>query len=73
MTAFTAAAALLIMVSQLAGALGVNVDQGGNVIERILRLSEHFIEINLIAVIISLVTLTSAVLLAKFFQEFLDF
>ena len=69
MTAFTAAAALLIMVSQLAGALGVNVERGGNVIERTLRLSEHFIEMNLTAVIISLVTLTSAVLLANFFPK----
>jgi len=34
-TAFTAAAALLIGVSQLAGAAGVKVEPGGNVIERL--------------------------------------
>lgn len=69
MTAFTAAAALLIMVSQLSGALGVNVERGGNVIERILRLSEHFIEVNPYAVIISTITLFSAILLAKVFPK----
>jgi SulP family sulfate permease len=69
MTAFTAAAALLIMVSQLSGALGVNVERGGNVIERILRLSEHFVEVNPSAVIISGITLLSAIFLAKVFPK----
>lgn len=69
MTAFTAAAALLIMVSQLAGALGVNVERGGNVIERILRLSEHFVEVNISAVIISVITLMSAIFLSKIFSK----
>lgn len=65
MTAFTAAAALLIMVSQLAGALGVHVERGGNVVERLWRLGEHFIEINPTAALISGVTLASAIALAK--------
>jgi SulP family sulfate permease len=65
MTAFTAAAALLIAVSQLAGALGVHVERGGNVIERLWRLGEHFVEVNPIAVLISGVTLVSAIILAK--------
>jgi SulP family sulfate permease len=65
MTAFTAAAALLIMVSQLAGALGVHVERGGNVVERLWRLGEHFIEVNPMAVLISSVTLLCAVVLAK--------
>jgi SulP family sulfate permease len=65
MTAFTAAAALLIGVSQLAGALGVHVERGGNVIERIWRLGEHFIEVNMMAVLISSFTLISAITLAK--------
>jgi len=65
MTAFTAAAALLIMVSQLAGALGVHVERGGNVVERVWRLGEHFVEVNSYAVLISAVTLISAVALAK--------
>ena len=69
MTAFTAAAALLIMVSQLSGALGVNVERGGNVIERILRLSEHFVEVNPSAVIISGITLLTAIFLAKVFPK----
>lgn len=65
MTAFTAAAALLIAVSQLAGAFGVNVERGGNVVERLWRLGENFIEVNPLAVLISSVTLISAVVLAK--------
>jgi SulP family sulfate permease len=65
MTAFTAAAALLIGVSQLAGALGVHVERGGNVVERIWRLGEHFVEVNMIAVSISSFTLICAVVLAK--------
>ena len=65
-TAFTAAAALLIAVSQLAGALGVEVERGGNVVERLLRLGEHFNELNLFAVTISATTLIVAVLVAKF-------
>ncbi|MEM9716598.1 MAG: SulP family inorganic anion transporter [Pseudomonadota bacterium] len=64
-TAFTAAAASLIAVSQLAGALGVDVERGGNVLERLLRLGEHFTEVNLYAVAIAGVTLATAIFCAK--------
>ncbi len=64
-TAFTAAAATLIAVSQLAGALGVQVERGGNVVERLWRLGEHFTDVNGFAVLISGVTLATAVALAK--------
>lgn len=67
MTAFTAAAALLIGVSQLAGALGVHVERGGNVLERILQLVEHGTEINGFALLIAAITLGTAI----FFQKFL--
>ncbi|PIB25847.1 sulfate transporter [Amylibacter kogurei] len=65
MTAFTAAAALLIGVSQLAGAFGVHVERGGNVVERIYRLFENIGTINSYAVLISLGTLTIAILSQK--------
>ncbi|MCP5087502.1 MAG: SulP family inorganic anion transporter [Rhodobacteraceae bacterium] len=66
MTAFTAAAALLIGVSQLAGAMGLNVEQGGNVLERLMRVIEHSGETNLLALLIALATLGSAILLQVF-------
>ncbi|MBV1864259.1 MAG: SulP family inorganic anion transporter [Rhodobacteraceae bacterium] len=66
MTAFTAAAALLIGVSQLAGALGIHVERGGNVLERVLRVVEHFDGLNMTAVIISTATLVSAILVQRF-------
>ncbi|MBE9476629.1 MAG: SulP family inorganic anion transporter [Proteobacteria bacterium] len=65
MTAFTAAAALLIAVSQLAGAFGVHVERGGNVLERLLQLFEHITEINFLALTIAAVTLGTAVLLQR--------
>ncbi len=66
MTAFTAAAAVLIGVSQLAGALGVEVERGGNVMERLSRLGEHVTEANGYAVLIAGLTFGSAVLLQRF-------
>lgn len=65
-TAFTAAAAILIAVSQLAGALGVEVQRGGNVAERIWRLGEHFQHVNIYAAVISVTTLATAIALARF-------
>lgn len=65
MTAFTASAALLIGVSQLAGALGVQVERGGNIVERLSRLYEHFVDVNPHAVAISGTTLVSAILIQK--------
>jgi len=64
-TAFTAAAATLIAVSQLAGALGVQVERGGNVVERLWRLGEHFTAVNGYAVLISMSTLGLAIAVAK--------
>lgn len=65
-TAFTLAAAVLIAVSQLAGATGVHVARGGNVIERIVQLGEHLTEINLYAVAISGASLLVAVVMQRF-------
>ena len=64
-TAFTAAAALLIAVSQLSGALGVQVERGGNVVERLINLGEHFTDVNAYAVAISFTTLITAVVLSR--------
>ena len=57
--AFTAAAALLIAVSQLAGVLGVTVAGGGNVIERVQRVADAASDANLLAVLIAAVTLVT--------------
>lgn len=65
-TAFTAAAALLIAVSQLSGALGVQVERGGNVVERVISIGEHFTDFNPYAVTISAVTLAVAIAFARF-------
>jgi len=65
MTAFTAAAALLIAVSQLAGAFGVHVERGGNVVERLVQLFEHITEVNVLALLIAGVTLGTAIILQK--------
>lgn len=54
---FTAAAALLIAASQLAGALGLTVERGGGVIERLARVAEAAPEANLKAAAIALITL----------------
>jgi len=54
--AFTAAAALLIAVSQLAGVLGVTVPGGGNVIERVHRVAEAAGDVSLLAVMIAAAT-----------------
>lgn len=66
MTAFTAAAAVLIAVSQLAGALGIEVERGGNAIERVTRVAEAIGTTNLVAFAIAAVTLTTAILIARF-------
>ena len=66
MTAFTAAAAVLIAVSQLAGALGVDVERGGNAIERIVRVVEASAGVNLTAMTIAGVTLVTAIAISKF-------
>ena len=69
MTAFTAAAAVLIGVSQLAGALGVDVERGGNAIERVVRVGEVIGQTNLTALIIAAVTLGTTIFFAKAFPK----
>lgn len=59
---FTAAAALLIAASQLGPALGVAIERGGGVVERVMRVGEHLSDISPIACIITVVTLLSIVL-----------
>lgn len=66
MTAFTMAAAILIAVSQLAGASGVEVERGGNIAERLERLLHHITEANPYALLISGVTLGAAIVVQKF-------
>jgi len=53
MLGFTAAAAVLIGVSQLAPAMGVAVERGGSVIERIIRTVEAADNVNLLAVAVA--------------------
>jgi len=65
-TAFTAAAASLIAVSQLSGVLGVEVERGGNVVERLINIGENFTEFNPYAVAISVATLLTAITFARF-------
>jgi sulfate permease, SulP family len=62
---FTAAAALLIASSQLAGALGLEVARGGGVVERIARVAAVAQDANPIALGISALTLGSIVLLQR--------
>lgn len=55
--AFTAGAAFLIGVSQLAGSLGVRIEGGGNVMERLLHVLDAAPKVNFLAVMIAIVTL----------------
>ncbi|MEM9320495.1 MAG: SulP family inorganic anion transporter [Pseudomonadota bacterium] len=65
-TAFTAAAAILIAVSQLPGALGILVEGGGNVLERLLAVFHGMGEATALSALIAGVTLGSVVLLQTF-------
>lgn len=62
---FTAAAALLIAVSQLPGILGVVVEPGGAVPERIERLFPAILETQLLSVFIAVVTLATLLILLR--------
>lgn len=62
MIGFTAAAAVLIAVSQLAPALGIVVERGGSVIERLFRAIEGSDEANIYALGIALTAFLFAVL-----------
>lgn len=64
--AFTAAAALLIGISQIAGVLGVEVESGGNVVERIARLAAVADQVNPLAVIIATATFITVALCQTF-------
>ncbi|QDL93731.1 SulP family inorganic anion transporter [Paroceanicella profunda] len=66
MTGFTAAAAILIVVSQLPTALGVQIPGGGTVFERLERVAFALPETNLTALLLSGVTLAAVVLLQRF-------
>ncbi|WP_232962506.1 SulP family inorganic anion transporter [Paracoccus tegillarcae] len=66
MTAFTAAAAVLIATSQLPGAFGVPVESGGNVLERLRRLVESLPETSALSLSIAAVTLGSLLICQRF-------
>ena len=69
MTAFTAAAAVLIGVSQIAGALGLHVESGGNVFERLIRVGEALPGISHNAALIAGVSLVSVVLIQTYAKK----
>ncbi|WP_417601482.1 SulP family inorganic anion transporter [Pararhodobacter oceanensis] len=62
---FTAAAALLIATSQLSGALGLTIAGGGGAFARFERVVAHSAEANLSAVVVSLVTLATILLVVR--------
>ncbi|MFV0383506.1 SulP family inorganic anion transporter [Paracoccus sp. (in: a-proteobacteria)] len=64
--AFTAAAATLIGVSQLAGAFGLHVAGGGNIVERVIRVIEAFPEAHPLAFAIAFGTLATVALFQRF-------
>ena len=67
---FTAAAALLIAASQLAGALGISTERGGGVVERLLRVVEGRGEADLTALLVASLTLASLLLAQKLDKRF---
>ena len=69
MTGFTAAAAILIGVSQLAGALGIEARSGGNVFERAVHVYEGIGSVNWAAFAIAAVTLITAIVLRKYARK----
>lgn len=60
--AFTAAAALLIAVSQLSGATGIATEGGGNVIERVSAIVTGWHQVNPVTLAIAATSLVTAVL-----------
>ena len=69
MTAFTAAAAILIAVSQLPGALGVSVEGGGNIVERLFALGNGVTGVSGPSALIAGVTLVSVILLQTYARK----
>ncbi len=66
MIGFTAAAAVLIGVSQFSSALGLHVARGGSVFERVVNIANDLETTNFIALAIALATLVSGILLHKY-------
>lgn len=66
MLGFTMAAAVLIFVSQLKDAFGLEVERGGSVLERLGRLAAHAGEIERAPVIVAAVTFAVALVLSRF-------
>ena len=69
MLGFTMAAAVLIFVSQLRHALGLDVEGGGSVAERLLRVAENWREIDFVTTAIAGATFLSALLITKYFRR----
>lgn len=69
MVGFTAAAALLIGASQLGGALGIHVESGGGVIERVGRVIEHWGAFNPLSLIIASATLATIIAAQRFSRK----
>lgn len=63
---FTAVAAILIGISQLAGALGIAVEPGGTVVERLIRLAGAIEATNPTAMAIAAATLGTLVVITRF-------
>ncbi len=66
MLGFTMAAAVLIFVSQLKDALGLELERGGSVFERLSRVVQHWSEIEPSTLVVASVTFGTAYLLTKF-------
>ncbi|NVJ93154.1 MAG: SulP family inorganic anion transporter [Methylocystaceae bacterium] len=66
MVGFTAAAAILIAMSQLSGALGVQVKGGGSILERVNSLWPLLDQTNWRAVLITVTTLTVTALMTRY-------
>ena len=62
---FTAAAAFLIAASQLSGTLGIQTEGGGGVVERLARVFHHINETNAAAVVVSVATLLTILLINR--------
>lgn len=65
MIGFTAAAAILIGASQLGGALGIEVESGGGVVERVVKVIENFDGFHPLALGLALSSLATIVIVQK--------
>lgn len=65
LTGFTTAAAILIAVSQLASVLGLQVERGGSVVERVRKVADNIDQLNTTALTIALVTLGTTILINR--------